>query len=81
MDMKKEKEVVGSVVQVMDMKTVVAKTSRIDDIDYTLYKTTDGKGIVRSFDLESGEVADLRSYPTFAQAEEVYDKVICVLRG
>lgn len=76
----KEKPVIKEIGQaqgIMGTAAIVADVQRKDGVDYELYKAKeikDKSGFVRIYDSESGEVVDIKKYPTFEQAKAEYDK-------
>jgi len=74
---------IGDAQKVMGIDAIVAKTERIDGIDYELYNANalkDKRGIVRAYDVESGNVISMKEYPTYDQAETAYNDAIKALK-
>lgn len=80
-----EPKKVGDAQRIMGIDAVVAKTERIDGIDYELYnanKLKDERGVVRTFDADSGEVINAgTTFPTFDQAETSYNEAVRRAKG
>jgi hypothetical protein len=66
----------------MGIESELSKKFIIDGVSYELYRATDSddtRGIIRIFDIDSGEVVTIEQRKTFAAAEEKFDEAISVL--
>jgi hypothetical protein len=66
----------------MGIDSELSKKFIIDGVSYELYRATDPddtRGIIRIFDIDSGEVVTIEQRKTFAAAEKVFDETISVL--
>lgn len=76
----KQPSPVGESRTVMGQKATVAASERIDGIDYELYDAN-GKGIVRVYDADAGEVVSITGYDSISEAKAKYDDAIKNLKG
>ena len=70
---------VGDPVRIMGIDAVLAKTERIDGIDYELYNAAqlkDKRAVLRVVDVDSGKPVTLTSFPTYDQGEISYNKAV-----
>ncbi len=64
---------------IMGAAVTLVETIVIDDISYDLFKDESGRGYIRVYDVESGNVADIVRYPIFAKARAEYCKTLDIV--
>ena len=74
---------IGDSVTVSGIDSILAKTERIDGVDYELYngRLKDKRGTVRVFDSESGGLVQINTYPTYDQAETAYNDAVKTVKA
>lgn len=58
--------------KVMGLESTVDRVDRVEWLDYELYRTDDGRGVVRVYDAEAADVVSTRAYPSFEKARDAH---------
>jgi|GEM_PF-1954199 N12 class adenine-specific DNA methylase/ppGpp synthetase/RelA/SpoT-type nucleotidyltranferase len=63
-------------VRVMGHEASKVETKRIDNIDYELYRTDDGLGMMRVYDNDGQEIVTMKKWPHYQDAKTEFDKTL-----
>lgn len=64
----------GDKQRVAGQDAIITEIKTIEGVQHELYKTTEGEGVVRVLDVDSGEVVGIQTYPTYDTALKNYRK-------